>query len=278
MPPRSPGLSRRAFLGLAAAGGVGAVGPLAAASRRRSAEDWGALPAFERLHFPLVKLPVVTANGDRVPITIEMGHPMDPGHHITRITVVNERDPVPLKGVVELTPASGLAHVAFQARIDEGASEVLVTAECSVHGAWTTSASVRVADGAGGCADPAAAKSRAAATEILPPRLRLPELVRTGRTRADEVLEAQLLMRHPNRTGLARREGRFVVESEPFHLREMEVLYQGARVSRFVFTSALSDDPLITFCVRAGQGGLLRAVLGNTRGQRFEAQARVDVS
>ena len=125
VPPRSPRLSRRGFLGLAAAaGGVAAVGHLEAAPRRRLAEEWGALSAFERLHFPQVRLPVVTANGDRVPITIEMGHPMEPAHHITRVIVVNERDPVPLKGIFELTPASGLAHVAFQARIDEGASDV----------------------------------------------------------------------------------------------------------------------------------------------------------
>ncbi len=280
VPPRPPGLSRRAFLGLAVAGG-GAGTPLrglGAAPRRRAAEDRSALPAFERLHFPQVRVPVVTANGDRVPITIEMGHPMEPSHHITRVTVLNERDPVPLKGVFELTPTSGLTHLAFQARIDEGASEVAVTAECSLHGAWTTIGTVRVADGAGGCSDPTPSTSRAAPTEILPPRLRLPGLVRTGRVRSDEVLEAQLLMRHPNRTGLARREGRFVAESKPFHLREMEVFYRDARVSRFLFTSALSDDPLITFRVRAGQGGVLRAVLENTRGQRFEAMARVEVS
>jgi desulfoferrodoxin (superoxide reductase-like protein) len=280
--PRAPGLSRRRLLGLAAAA-VGLLGErrrvgAGPPSRRLSAEDPRALSAFERLHFPAVRLPVMTANGDRVPITIEMSHPMEPGHHITRVTVVNERDPVPLKGVFELTPTSGLAHLAFQARIDEGASEVAVTAECNLHGAWTSTGTVRVADGAGGCSEPAPSKARPASTEILPPRLRLPELVRTGRVRAGDVLEAQLLMRHPNRTGLVRRDGKFVAESAPFHLRELEVFYGEARVSRFLFTSALSDDPLITFRVRAGQGGLLRVLLVNTRGQRFEALARVDVS
>jgi sulfur-oxidizing protein SoxY len=278
VPPRPPSLSRRAFLGLAAAvGGLPtAVRAIAAAPRRRATEEWSALPAFERLHFPQVRLPVVTANGDRVPIAIEMAHPMEPDHLITRVTVVNERDPVPLKGTFELTPASGLAHVAFQARIDEGTSEVAVTAECSLHGAFTTVATVRVADGAGGCSDPT---PRAAVTsDILPPRLRLPGVVRTGRVRPDEVLEAQLLMRHPNRTGLARRDGRFVAEAEPFHLREMEISYREVRVSRFLFTAALSDDPLIGFRVRAGQGGRLRAVLSNSRGERFEALARVEVS
>jgi hypothetical protein len=96
--------------------------------------------------------------------------------------------------------------------------------------------------------------------------------------RADEVLEAQILMRHPNRTGLTRRDGRFVPEAEPFHLSEVDVLFESTRVSRFLLTSALSDDPLISFRLRAGQGDLLRAVLRNTRGQRFEALARVEVS
>src|SRR5262245_12944693 len=94
--PRPSRLSRRDFLGLAAAaGGLGAwAQPLGAAPRRRPAEDWGALPPFERLHFPQVRVPVVTANGDRVPIVVELGHPMEPDHRIVRITVVNARDPV----------------------------------------------------------------------------------------------------------------------------------------------------------------------------------------
>ena len=76
MPPRPVSLSRRAFLGLAsAAGGIAiAAGHPGAAPRRHPADDWDALSAFERLHFPKVRLPVMTANGDRVPIAIEMGH------------------------------------------------------------------------------------------------------------------------------------------------------------------------------------------------------------
>ena len=282
--PRASGLSRRRLLGLATAA-VGLLGEggwrragAGPPSRRWGADDPRTLSALERLHFPAVRLPVMTGNGDRVPITIEMSHPMEPGHHITRVTVVNERDPVPLKGIFEFTPTNGLVHLAFQARIDEGASEVAVTAECNLHGAWTSTGTVRVADGQGGCAAPAPPGGRATPADILPPRLRLPGLVRTGRVRPDEVLEVQLLMRHPNRTGLVRRDGKFVAESEPFHLRELEAFYGPERVSRFLFTSALSDDPLITFRLRAGQGGPLRVLLVNTRGQRFEALTRVEVS
>jgi len=90
-----------------------------------------------------------------------------------------------------------------------------------------------------------------------------------------EVIDVQLTMRHPNRTGLAFRSGKFVQESEPFHLTGMEVTYGAERVSRFAMTSALSDDPFITFRLRVAREGLLRIVLTNSRSQRFEATHHV---
>jgi predicted secreted protein len=272
---------RRVLLGLATVPVVGFAGPARAAAgavRRRRAEELVGLPPFERLHYPAVRLPVVTANGDRVPIAVEMTHPMEPGHAIEELSVVNPRDPVPSKGAFRFTPGSGAVYLAFQARMDAGPSEVLVTARCSLHGDWTTLHSVTVADGRGGCAAPAPTARRAGDPEMLPPRLRIPQLVRSGRIRRDEVVDVQLSMRHPNRTGLALRDGRFVAETPPFHLDSLAAFLGDEPVCRFALTSALSDDPLITFRLRAGRGGLLRVVLTNSRGDRFEASTPVEVS
>jgi len=54
---------------------------------------------------------------------------MDPGHYVTSLSVVNERDPVPLKGVFHFTPLNGQVYVAFQIRLDHGASEVAAMEE-----------------------------------------------------------------------------------------------------------------------------------------------------
>lgn len=281
---RHPTLPRRRFLGLAsaavglwAAGGVRRAGG-ATPSRRLSAEDPNALPPFERLHFPLLHLPVVTTNGAKVPVVVEMVHPMEPGHYIASVHVVNERDPVPSKGVFHFTPANGQVYLAFQARVDQGVSEVSVTAECNLHGQWSSTRSINIPDGAGGCAGPAPPPGRTAGPEILPPRIRIPQLVKRGRIRPGEIIDVQLMIRHPNRTGLAGRNGTFVRVSEPFHLQEMEVVYGGERVSRFAMTSALSDDPFITFRLRAGREELLRVLLINNRGQRFEATHQIRLS
>jgi hypothetical protein len=111
----------------------------------------------------------------------------------------------------------------------------------------------------------------APADEIHAPAIRIAELVRDGHVHRGGIIHAQVKIRHPNRTGLALRDGKFVRESPPFHLRELEVLYAGERVSRFALTSALSDDPFFTFALRADRDGPLEVRLVNSRGQRFSA-------
>lgn len=281
---RPPGLSRRGFLGLASAAGGWWVGGGrrrawgATPGRRLSAEDPNLLSPFERLHLPVLQLPVVTTNGAKVPVVVEMAHPMELGHYITSVHVVNERDPVPSKGVFHFTPANGQVYVAFQARLDQGVSEVSVTAECNLHGRWSSTRSINIPEGAGGCAGAAPLPGRTVGPEILPPRIRIPQLVKQGGIRAGEIIEIQLLIRHPNRTGLAGRNGKFVQISEPFYLQEMEVFYGPKRVSWFAMTSALSDDPFITFRLRVGREQPLRVLLTNSRGQQFEATHQIRVS
>jgi sulfur-oxidizing protein SoxY len=253
-------LSRRRFVGLAAlaAGLTAPPGPRQAASA----------PALEELHRPRLRVPTATSNGARVPIVVDVPHPMTPEHRITGLTVVSARDPVPVKGTFEFSPANGRAYVAFQARLDEGASTVTATAECGRHGRFGATAAVMIAEGGGGCAG--GAPARIAPDDIRPPVIRIPQLVADGRVRPGDVIDVQVKTRHPNRTGLVVRDGAFVQESEPFHLSELVVLYGSEPVSRFVLSAALSDNPLITFKLWARRAAPIRVLLTNTRGQRFE--------
>ncbi len=66
--------------------------------------------------------------------------------------------------------------------------------------------------------------------------------------------------------------------SGPLYLEQMEVFHGGARVSRFVMTAGLSDDPLITFAFLAAEEGTPRVVFSNNRGQRLEATHEVRLS
>jgi sulfur-oxidizing protein SoxY len=147
---RPPSLSRRSFLGLAsvAVGGLWIPRALGADSgvRMLSGDDPAALSPLEREHLPLVRLPALTNNGAKVPIVVELDHPMTPEHYITTLQVTNRHDPVPSKGTFHLTPANGRAYLSFQARISGGVSEVVVTAECNRHGRWATRRAIEIPD------------------------------------------------------------------------------------------------------------------------------------
>src|SRR5437899_10723512 len=100
-------LSRRHFLSLVSAAGFGA-----RLGARPDPEDPESRSTLERLHVPLIRLPTTTSNGAKVPIVVEMSHPMEPDHCIARLEVTNERDPIPSKGVFHFTPANGQVFLA----------------------------------------------------------------------------------------------------------------------------------------------------------------------
>lgn len=256
-PPRA--LGRRAFVLAAAATGLGLT-----RERRTAAGPAGPGEGFGP---PRLRLPRATGNGSTVPIVVEMDHPMEPGHHVTSVHVVNDRDPLPSKGVFHFTPANGEVYLAFQARLDDGESTVRALVECSRAQRWSATADVRVAAGGGGCVG-AAPPAPAA---IRPPVIRLPGVVRGQALAPGQVVDVQVAMQHPVRTGLGLRGGEYVAVSEPFYLTEMEVFHGGARASRFALTPALSDNPLIAFRLRLRDEGAVAVVVRNSRGAQFEA-------
>ncbi|MGH2604500.1 MAG: thiosulfate oxidation carrier complex protein SoxZ, partial [Dehalococcoidia bacterium] len=111
-----------------------------------------------------------------------------------------------------------------------------------------------------------------AAVEIRPPVIRLPHAVRNEPIAPGQVLDVQVKIQHPVRTGLERRGGAWVQVAEPFYLTEMDVFLGAERVSHFALTPAVSDNPFITFRLRPRRAGLLRVVFRNNRGARLEAE------
>ena len=261
-------VSRRSFLGAlpAAVGLIAAGGPRGAWGRGEPTRSPGDDPDALAL-----TLPVFTSNGAKVPVTVEMSHPMEPGHYVSSVSVMNERDPVPLKGVFHFTPLNGQVYLAFQVRLDRGASDVVATAECSRHVRWHSTRSITIPEGGGGCAGTAPPPGRTGPDEIGPPTIRIPQLIAEGSIGPHQTIDIQIKTKHPSRTGLEVREGKFVQAGDPLYLSQMDVFYGDQPISRFTLTSALSDNPWIAFRLRAPGEDLLRVVLANNRGQRFEA-------
>jgi len=266
--PLAVTMTRRRFLALASAAVGGWARPAWAVGAQRSD------------HAPSLRVPRFTRNGAKVPIVIELAQPMTAAHHVTSVRVTNENDPISSKGTFHFTPANGRVYLAFQARMHEGSSEVTATAECNLHGPFSTSSPIEIPPGAGGCVagGPPEAGRRPSGDDIRAPVIRIPELVAAGAIRRGQLIHVQVKMRHPNRTGLVFRDGKFVQESEPLHLDTLEVFHDAEPVSHFALTSALSDDPFFTFSLLARRGGRLHVVVTNSRGQRLDATHELHVA
>jgi len=224
-------------------------------------------------------MPTFTRNGAHVPIVVELTDPMEPDHYISSLQILNEGDPIPAKGTFHLTPANGQAYLATQARMRSGTSSVTVIAECTRHGRSVARQSITIPEGAEGCASAAdGPDGRTGHDDIPPPVIRIPEIVARGRIQRGEIVRVQLQVKHPSQTGLALRGGKYVQESDPFYLQTMEAFYGDQLVSRFEMTPAGSDNPFVTFKLRATEARRVRIVLTNNRGQRFEASEEVALS
>jgi sulfur-oxidizing protein SoxY len=240
----SPVIGRRRFLGLATAAVGLCIRPA-----------WAVTAAEEALA-PILRLPSVTTNGDKVPIVVELEHPMTAEHHVTRIAVFAAGGPSRSKGVFHLSPGNGRAFVAFQARLRPGVSEVAVTAECNRHGPQTTRRTIEVREHVD-CSGNATPLERTRGDDVHAPELRIAELVREGHLHSGGLVHAQVKLRHPSRPDL--------------YLKTMEVRFGGERVSEFALGPSLSEDPFIGFGLATPREGTLAVVLVNSHGQRLEA-------
>lgn len=265
--PRIRGLERRELLmgglALTIAGALPLGGRFAAAGARGpDGEGRGSHPELSRRHLPRITAPHVAPTGSVVPVVVSLDHPMEEGHFIGAIEILNYDDPIVSKGRFHLTPANGEAYLSTQVRMSEGRSSVAVVAGCGQHGEWRTSQPITVLSE--GCAT---AGGEREITEIGRPILRFPEAMARG-----QVAKVQVKFRHPSRTGLEKRDGAFRQVAPAFYLKTMEVFYADERVSLYEMTPALSDTPFITFKLRITREAPLRVVFTNSEDQRYAVE------
>lgn len=97
------------------------------------------------LHTGKVKLdiPPLLENGNAVPMTVSVDHPMTPQDYVKSIHVFNEKNPQPNIGNFYLTPQCGRAQVATRIRLADS-QKVVAIARLSDGSFWSTSVDVIV--------------------------------------------------------------------------------------------------------------------------------------
>jgi sulfur-oxidizing protein SoxY len=88
-------------------------------------------------------VPPLVENGNTVPMTVSVSHPMAPEDHVRSIHVFNEKNPQPNIGNFYLGPHSGRAQVSTRIRLADS-QKIVAIARLSDGTFWSTSVEVIV--------------------------------------------------------------------------------------------------------------------------------------
>ena len=147
---RPPNSSRRQFLGLA--GGAAVLGAVPVVAVRPAQATPAMLASAIRnvtggaaVKTGKVKLdvPPLVENGNTVPLTVGVDHPMAPEDHVTSIHVFNEKNPQPNIANFYLGPHSGRAQVSTRIRLADS-QKIVAIAKLSDGSFWSASVDVVV--------------------------------------------------------------------------------------------------------------------------------------
>ncbi|WP_119154349.1 quinoprotein dehydrogenase-associated SoxYZ-like carrier [Caldimonas tepidiphila] len=213
-----------------------------------------------------LEAPARAADAALVPLAVRAQFPQGPSRRIERLWLVVDSNPSPVAALFRYGPASGRADVATRVRIDEYTfvRAIAETDDGRLHMA------VRYVKASGGCSAPPAKDAQAARATLGQMRLRVHPPLPPG-----EPAPAQLLVRHPNHSGMAM--DPLTRQYEPAHfVRSVEVSYRGRPVLSAELDFSISENPHLRFFFVPQQGGELRAEAVDSQDRRFEAALDLD--
>lgn len=210
-----------------------------------------------------VKAPIAAEDASLVPISIHSKIPQTPERYIERMSVFVDKNPVPLVGNFEFTPMSGRADLALRIRVDDF-SYVRVVAETNDGQLYMAKSFVRAK---GACSAPPPASIEDSRRLLGKMRMRA-----LGEVVYGQPSLMQLMIYHPNITGMAPIRIGSRVRPPPFFVKDLQVHFQEQLVMRAEMTFSISMDPSMRFFFLPEQSGDLVVSGTDTKNNEFQSR------
>jgi sulfur-oxidizing protein SoxY len=223
----------------------------------RTINDGGALLQLDAPHHP--------QDAGLVPIGIRILREQAPGWHVKTLTLVADRNPVPVAAVFHLAGDAGIGHIVTRIRIDRY-SDVRVIAEASDGQLYMVSRYIKAT---GGCSAPAMSGADGE-NKIGEMRLRQHRLQAEAGDPASWRAGTSLVLqiRHPNHSGFQKHplQGYFI----PAHFVEtIAIQRNGAPLLSVEGAISLSENPSIRFDYSPERDGEISVRAQDTDGTVF---------
>ena len=212
-----------------------------------------------------LRIPPRAEDAGVVPISVNAKIPQTAARYIRTLYIFIDRNPKPLAGKFELTPAMGRADLAMRLRINQY-TDVRVVAETNGK-LYMDSGYTRAS---GGCSAP-------------PPFLQLKEArkhIGEMKFHADnaaddsDVALGQLLISHPNITGMQLdQRTRAYLPAE--YVTKVAIKFNGEHILSAETDISISEDPSFRFFFKPRSGGTMLAEMTDATGRQFSRSFEV---
>ncbi|NDV87245.1 quinoprotein dehydrogenase-associated SoxYZ-like carrier [Aurantimonas aggregata] len=219
------------------------------------ADLFGERPLVEGSEAISLDAPARATDPAIVPITLTL----DPGHDIRKVTLVIDENPAPVAATFDIAENAGVTQLSTRVRVNEY-TDIHAVAEAADGTLYVTSRFVKAA---GGCAAPAAKDPEVAASEMGQMKLRFFEAAADA-----DRHEAQLMIRHPNNSGLQKDQVTLLYIPAHF-ISELAITRNGEPLFSMTGGISISEDPSFRFDY-AGEAAAFHARAVDTDGNVFE--------
>jgi sulfur-oxidizing protein SoxY len=257
-------------------------GPLAAhaqsaagAQDQPSEETWNSIkgdifkdrPILDGSGLVILDAPRRAEDSAIVPIGMRVDFAGDDKRTLQSLTLVIDENPAPVAGTFTIGPHSGVTSISTRVRVNTY-SYVRLIAELSDGQLYGVKAFVKAS---GGCSAPASSNADASKSTLGQMKFR------TFRPESEALPEAQLMLRHPQNSGLQMDQlTRLYVP--PFFIENLKIWQGDELVVAMDGGIAISEDPNIRFNYRPNGAAKFRAEAVDTSKEQFRSEWEVEKS
>ena len=203
-----------------------------------------------------IRVPYAAEDATLAPVTIHTKIPQTDELYIQQIQVFIDKNPVPLVGIFDFTPASGKADLAMRVRINDH-TYVRAIAELNTGELYMVKSFTRAR---GACSAPPPKSIDDSIANMGQMKMRL-----IGGIEYEKPNLMQLRIKHPNITGLQPMRIGSHVHPPAHFVNTLNVNYDGSLVMKATLTFAISMDPSLRFFFVPENGGVLTVQATDTK-------------
>ena len=218
-----------------------------------------------------IEMPYRAEDAAIVPVTLRTKLSPSDVRQVLNITLVIDENPAPMAAKFQLGPDAKVSEISTRVRVNNY-TDVHAVAELSDGKLYMVKTYVKAS---GGCSAPAAKNADEAKGRL--GQMRYRQFAKAGEGPASGAREAQIMIGHPNNSGLQMDQVTRLY-TPAFFVRDLAVSQGDELVLKMESGISLSEDPNIRFTYRPNGAATMRVEALDTDGHRFTGEWPIETS